>query len=197
MSEKPWHDKARLSELYHDKEMSMSEIAEKLGCSSSTVDNWMKKLGVETRSVAEGSRLTHRVERAAFSTNQKGYERLKCSTNKEIVYLHRLLMVAEHGVEAVSGNHVHHINGVSWDNRPSNLELMVPGEHSLEHHEQRDQSTYPNGSDNGMAQLTQSQVNEIRELRRDGMTYEHIAEKFGVSAPHVYKICSGERWCSA
>lgn len=46
---------------------------------------------------------------------------------------HRLLAVSEFGFDAVSENDVHHINGVEWDNRPNNLELMPHGDHRAYH----------------------------------------------------------------
>ncbi len=38
--------------------------------------------------------------------------------------IHRLVAVAEYGIEAVEENDVYHLNTVAWDNRPSNLELV-------------------------------------------------------------------------
>lgn len=45
------------------------------------------------------------------------------------VVIHRLVAVAEHGIEAVKGKHIHHKNGVKWDNRPENLEPLSNSEH--------------------------------------------------------------------
>lgn len=43
---KPWQNKSKLYELYHNKNMNKSEIAEKLGCSDTTIKNWIRKLGI-------------------------------------------------------------------------------------------------------------------------------------------------------
>ncbi len=40
------------------------------------------------------------------------------------VYIHDLVAISEYGFEAVINNDVHHLNTISWDNRPSNLELV-------------------------------------------------------------------------
>ena len=53
------------------------------------------------------------------------------STTK--VAIHRLAAVAWFGWGAVSGNVVHHENGVPWDNRESNLTPMTLSEHSKLH----------------------------------------------------------------
>jgi transposase len=47
------------------------------------------------------------------------------------VRVHRLVAVAEHGIEAVKGKVVHHKNRIRFDNHPSNLELMEDEEHGL------------------------------------------------------------------
>ena len=48
--------------------------------------------------------------------------------------LHRLIAIAEYGVEKVSGNVVHHKNHVILDNRPENLEPMSLEDHIRRHH---------------------------------------------------------------
>ncbi len=38
--------------------------------------------------------------------------------------IHRLIAVAEYGIEAVENNEVYHLNTISWDNRPSNINIV-------------------------------------------------------------------------
>jgi len=45
------------------------------------------------------------------------------------VYVHRLLAVSEYGFDAVKNKEVHHKNGIKWDNRPENIELLTVEEH--------------------------------------------------------------------
>jgi len=49
------------------------------------------------------------------------------------ISVHRLVAVAEYGFDATIGMDVHHINGVKWDNRPENLDLVDRGEHRSAH----------------------------------------------------------------
>jgi len=65
--------------------------------------------------------------------------RQKTSNQENIsVPVHRLLLVAEYGVDAVVGKHVHHKNEIPFDNRIENLELLDPEEHSRHHSEGSD-----------------------------------------------------------
>lgn len=52
---------------------------------------------------------------------------------KRSVMVHRLQAVAEWGFDRVADKVVHHKNGVPWDNRIENLQLMDRGEHSRLH----------------------------------------------------------------
>lgn len=70
-------------------------------------------------------------------TDRRGYEYWTGSEiidDKGQVYVHRLVAVAEHGFDDVSNAIVHHKNGVPWDNRPENLEVMTQSEHVRRHH---------------------------------------------------------------
>jgi hypothetical protein len=60
------------------------------------------------------------------------------------VFVHRLQAVAELGIDATRGKHVHHVNEIPWDNRIDNLELMTPAEHGRHHASQREDATGDN-----------------------------------------------------
>lgn len=52
-----WHDREVLLYLYHGKEMSMSEIADRLGCTSTTICDWMDRHDVRSRSFSKANQL--------------------------------------------------------------------------------------------------------------------------------------------
>jgi hypothetical protein len=80
-------------------------------------------------------RMAVRKKSATFLTKPSGYETWATRNRQGMdwVYVHRLLAVAENGFEALNGNHVHHKNGIKWDNRPENIEVLSPSEHARTH----------------------------------------------------------------
>lgn len=49
----PWRDKGRLRELYFEQRMSLSEVAEELGCDDKTIRRWMDIYDMDRRSKSE------------------------------------------------------------------------------------------------------------------------------------------------
>lgn len=131
----PGLDGSTLDELYREDHLSMADIADRFGCSPSTVFERCKEYGIEIRSISEwGMYLAARAP-APFGVNGDGYERWRVYLDgqRHQIFAHRLLAVSEFGFDAVCGMDVHHENEVPWDNRPSNLRLMEHGEHSRHH----------------------------------------------------------------
>lgn len=124
---RPLNDEEYLREKYFVENMSLSEIADEIGCWKGSVGKAMERLGIERR-----DQLTN----PSVQTNTYGHE--YTSSQSENVYIHRLLAVAEYGIERVKGNDVHHINGVPWDNRPENIEVVSREEHNQKHLPERD-----------------------------------------------------------
>lgn len=117
-----------LYDLYWSKGMSQSDIAEQCDCSVALVSKQMKKRGVPTR----------RQMPIFYTRKQGGHEYVTTGGCGRDVQLHRLLAVAEYGVESIKDKVVHHKNKIPWDNRGVNIELMDHGEHTTHHNNQRD-----------------------------------------------------------
>jgi len=63
-----------------------------------------------------------------------GYEQIYCGPGVgENVPHHRLLAVAEYGLDEIAGKDIHHKNNIPWDNRPENIKPMSPSEHRSHH----------------------------------------------------------------
>lgn len=142
---KPWNDGELLRRLYREERMPMTQIADRWDCSPTTVRDWVERHGIEkwTRSQACQLGHGHSPYSVPFQTHTTGAEVWRHSHNCEsnMVYVHRLLAVAEFGFDAVDDNVVHHKNHVRWDNRPENLELMDHGDHTVHHKKKVDDQT--------------------------------------------------------
>lgn len=135
ITDRPWQDRDTLERMYFEEGLTQGEIAERLGCARRTITKWFGRHGLE------GKLGKPRKPWVYFTTDLKGYERWqdKCQPSfDDIVRVHRLLAVAEYGFDAVRGMHVHHVNGIPWDNRPDNIELLTPSEHGQHHYEAGD-----------------------------------------------------------
>lgn len=170
MTEKPWRDKDLVNRLYHDKQMSGPEIADKLGCSVRPIYDRIK----ETRSTSEANRIWTWKLPPKIKTTENGYERFKTKVHGESMSVahHRLLAVAEHGFDALKSNVVHHKNGVPWDNRPENLELMDQSDHVRQHFEE----------------IPQYEKTAIWAFRETDYTAEDVGEMFDHSRSTVTTI---------
>lgn len=134
--EHPWRDEELMRELYEDRMLTASMIAEGMPCHKRTVFEWINRHDIEKRSRGENVRLAvHKNNPAHYMTDFNGYERWETWFDYEryFVFVHRLQAVAEFGFDAVCDMHIHHKNGIRWDNRPENLELVTPSEHKDRH----------------------------------------------------------------
>jgi len=139
MGNRGYHDEETLKRLYYDEGLTQKEIANKYGVTHQTISDWMNKLGINPGIEAGQFEDTGK---ANFFTVKTGYEVVaawnKDKKQMEHVKLHRLLACLEFGFDKISDNHVHHRNGVKWDNRPENLKVLPPSEHIRNHAKKRE-----------------------------------------------------------
>jgi len=132
-------DTEYLREEYIEKGKSTYEIADEVGCCQRSAYLALKNHGIETRTATYD-------KPPAFRTNRDGYEVIKTKVNlrSKTVLLHRLLAVAEYGLDELTDRQVHHENHIPWDNRPDNIEIMTATEHGKLHSEKRDRDSEGN-----------------------------------------------------
>ena len=141
---KPWHDKDTLKRLC-DRGLSQAEVANELGCSQATVCYWMDKYDIQPNN--PGGDMTAADTPASYGTYaaRDYYETWTDSVDNYVIRVHRLLAVAEYGLDEIKGMDVHHRNGIPWDNRPENIELLTPGEHRSLHGKEKTSGELPEG----------------------------------------------------
>lgn len=181
-------DEETLRRLYWDEGYSTVEISDMAGVYPSTINNQMEKNGIERRDKVEASIEKRRREYANYRVSPGGYPKWEAKYNGkgERVPVHRLLAVSEYGFESVCGNSVHHINNISWDNRPENIEVMDHAEHTKHHHR---------GEDNKQSKLREGEVREIKRLLENSdMSQNEIAERFNTTQTNISAINVGKAW---
>jgi transposase len=129
------HNEEWLCEQYLEEKRSMRDIGKEVGMTPSGVKKWINKFNIETRSSTDH----YRHQPASYFTAGNGYEKVSAKHNYEssTAMVHQLVMIAEGANPAkVFSNgryHIHHKNGVYWDNRPENLELKAAKVHGSDH----------------------------------------------------------------
>ena len=133
-------------------------------------------------------RHTVRFETKPGADSGAGYERWRTCERRDhtprrgtedvFVYHHRLLWVAmsdpdedvEDVLEEMEGKAVHHINGIKWDNPPSNIELMGWSEHSSLTSSRQSHITAPASADREAARAREKErrASELPNCERCG-----------------------------
>jgi transposase len=166
-----YHKKSVLRNLYWDKKMSQSEIADRFDVSPDTIQKWMKRNNIETRSLAE-AKLVENLH-PSYYLNGQGYEVFQSTYKKQVdrVRHNNLLAIAEYGWdEVVEKDHVHHKNGLTWGDWPSNVEPLTEEEHAKEHH-------------SDVSLQKRLLINELHF--NEGLAQDEISDSIGVSQATV------------
>lgn len=184
--DRPYKDEDVLRKLYIDREMGINQIANRFDVADKTIQDWLEKHGIETRDWGESIKRN----KANFVISDHGYERWRAMSDGKYqsVAVHRLLAVAQYGFDNVKGKVVHHKNGVKWDNRPQNIEIMTESEHKSLH-------GCPGEEDHWNSKLTNEDVEEIRQLYESGgVLQSELAEKYDVARTTIQNVVNGDTW---
>lgn len=112
-------------------------------------------------------------------------------------YVRRSQVVLENklGRPLLPGEVAHHINGVTDDDRPENLEVLFCGEHRRRHNNVR----YANGKNRAYGERAASHrltTEQVREMWKLSATYRssELARKFSIDSGQVSRILRGQAW---
>lgn len=184
-----------LRRLYHDECFSIRDIASKYDVSTPTAADWLDRFGIETRQA------TTDMNYVPYEIDNYGYMQWRHYDGEAVqrVKVHRLIAVAEHGFEAVSGMDVHHDIPIPWLNYADNLTVMEKGEHTKHHYPENREtireavSNSSSGETNPKSKLSKKDVLDIREQYNPGLASE-LAEEYGVSKVTIYDIVNQKTW---
>lgn len=118
-------DRAWLYRQYWEEGKNQQEIADMIGRSNSSVSLAMQRMSIPTR---------HNHSWHPTYTTIRGRPRIHVDGHR--FHVHKAIALAKgHSIEEVfsEGTAVHHVNGLPWDNRPENIQVMDDGEHTRLH----------------------------------------------------------------
>ena len=220
-------NKVELVDMYLKGVMSIPDISRKTGIARSMVRFYLLKEGVKLRTREEAVRLAapkisafHKGRKVTFTEEWKhniSEGRKKYYKDKARGYRihngYRIITVGENsgrrehvvimeqhiGRRLKSGEVVHHINGVTPDNRIENLALMTSSEHSrlhamdmcdkgLSYDISRESKS---GEEHNFAKLNWEKVEYIRT---SGKSTKELMAMFGMSKSAINKVKSFKLW---
>lgn len=148
-NDKPYNDKEWLEKKYLDEKMSTVEIADLVDVHHTTINNSLDKFDIDRRGYSESVELAdieyptqsdhHNYKNYLPVKHDNGYLYWVDNTNHNWIAVHRLAAVAWFGLDKVKDKVVHHKNGIKYDNREENLDLMTQSEHVKKHRNKQDE----------------------------------------------------------
>ena len=127
--------------------------------------------------------------------DKEGYEHLGLRKNgtRKWMRVHRIVLEAFAGKTASKEFQVDHIDGNLRNNVRSNLQWITAKAHVRLSDLRSGGRSWLRGEKNPMAKLTSAQVEEIRRLKKEGITQIRIAEMFGVGPMQISRIVRFKR----
>jgi transposase len=179
-----YKDEEWLKQQYWDNGKSQNQIARELDENPGTIHYWMEKYDIETRDRIKEVKRKRGVNYANYYTNDRGYPLWKAGVGngeEKVVYVSRLLAVAEYGFDAVVDKEVHHEIPIPWLNTPDNLIPLDKKEHWNQHKDNFNDRDGIESNLSGKLQYEHITESKIRELYwGNEMSIREISEELDV-----------------
>lgn len=145
-----------------------------------------KKANHNNYYIAKGKLLKH-------SFNHKNYPEVALYNKEGKRRNHRIhkLVATNFLVKGSNQTQINHKDGIKSNNNIDNLEWCT-GEENIYH--AYETGLYKHGQESHLSLLTEKEVLEIIELRKQGLLQKEISQKFNVSVGAIANILSGKSW---
>lgn len=117
----------------------------------------------------------------------------KLDGKKRTFRVHRLVMMAFNPVENMDELEVNHLDGNKKNNKLENLEWCTASENQ-KHAFKTGLQKARKGESSNFARLTEEDVKQVFELRRQGLLQREIAEIVGCTPSNISAILRGKSW---
>ena len=156
----PWRNEELLRQKYWGEEKSTTTIADEFDCTDGTISKWLNRFDIETRGVDGFSKdapwKDKQTLRKLYVEDEMAIEdiadKFDCSPQPIRTWLEKFdIDVSANDPDAKyrdgelleelywsKGLSTHHKNGIPWDNRPENLEVLDHAKHAQVHSKHRD-----------------------------------------------------------
>lgn len=202
----PWRDEETLRRLYHREELSLSRVADRLGCDDSTVLKWMRHHGIDRRTHRDAVNLSRppleerfwsKVDRGdddecwewVGASDEYGYGQIQIDGVKR--QAHRVSAELD-GRPPGDQWALHHCDNPPCVN-PNHL-YIGDGTDNIRDAYDRGRLVPKRGEGHPAAKLTEDEVIEIRQRYEAGDSPTEIAGDFGVESSTVSSVLAGDTW---
>lgn len=117
----------------------------------------------------------------------------KLDGKKRTFRVHRLVMMAFNPVENMDELEVNHLDGNKKNNKLENLEWCTASENQ-KHAFKTGLQKARKGESSNFAKLTEEDVKQVFELRKQGLLQREIAEIVGCTSSNISAILRGKSW---